>query len=54
MGEPQGNATHSANFGLGLKERCAEVGIGCEVMYPGAKGVEYETPTDYLIAKLRQ
>jgi len=52
MGQEQANPTHSANFGVGLQERCAEIGIGCEVVYPGASDVRHETSTDYLIAAL--
>jgi len=46
-------ATHSAHFGVGLQERCREVGIQCDVVYPGAKDVKHETPTDYLITALK-
>ena len=46
-------ATHSAHFGLRLQKRCVEVGIQCDVLYPGAKDVKYETPTDYLIVTLK-
>lgn len=53
VGKVQKNATHSANFGVMLQKRCKEAGIGCDVMYPGAKGVKHATPTDYLIASLK-
>ncbi len=52
LGQNQKDPTHTANFGVKLKERCESKGIDCEVQYPGAKGVEYETTTDYLIASL--
>lgn len=51
--EVNGAATHSPHFGLRLQERCDEVGIQCDVVYPGAKDVIHETPTDYLIATLK-
>ena len=51
--EVKGAATHSAHFGVGLQERCREVGIACDVVYPGAEDVKYETPTSYLIATLK-
>ena len=38
--QPQQDPTHSANFGLKLKERCEAVGVHCELAYPGAAGVE--------------
>ena len=52
VGEKQKDPTHTANFGVKLQERCAELGVECEVVYPGADGVRFKTPTDYLIATL--
>lgn len=51
--EDERAAVHSAHFGVGLQERCGEVGIKCDVLYPGASNVKSETPTDYLIATLK-
>jgi acetyl esterase/lipase len=53
MGEPQKDATHSANFGLGLQKRCKEVGIDCIVVYPGVDAPRFRTPEEFLIKKLR-
>ena len=53
MGKPVKDPTHSSNFGIGLQRHCKELGIGCEVMFPGASGVEHETTTDFLIATLK-
>ena len=47
------DATHSAIFGVELKQRCDELGVPCEVAYPGAPNVKHKTPTDYLIDKLK-
>ena len=47
------DATHSAIFGVELKKRCDELGVPCEVFYPGAPKVKHKTPTDYLIDKLK-
>ena len=44
--------THSAIFGIKLKERCDDLKVPCEVVYPGAKRVKHETITDYLVDKL--
>ncbi len=52
-GKPQKDPTHTANFGVKLKERCDELGIGCELVYPGAPDVRHKTPTDFLIATLK-
>lgn len=53
LGQDQKDPTHTANFGVKLKERCEEIGISCEVQYPEAKGVKHENTTDYLIATLK-
>lgn len=53
MGKEQKDPTHTANFGIGLQQRCRELGIGCDVVYPGAKDVKHATPTLYLIDKLK-
>ncbi|TWT81561.1 acetyl esterase [Planctomycetes bacterium CA13] len=45
--------THSAIFGVKLKERCDELGVQCEVCYPGAPNVQHKSPTEYLINKLQ-
>jgi acetyl esterase/lipase len=54
MGKSQEDPTHSANFGLGLANRCGELGIQCELVYPGAPGIKSGTPTEYLIRKLKE
>ena len=49
MGKEQKDPTHSANFGIGLQQRCREIGIRCDVIYPGSPEAESMTPTTYLI-----
>lgn len=46
------NPTHSAIFGVELQKRCREVGVACELAYPGASHVKHMTATDYLVATL--
>ena len=53
LGQHQKDPTHSANFGVKLKERLDEAGVPCELVYPGAAHVEHTTVEDYLVAKLR-
>jgi acetyl esterase/lipase len=53
LGQNQKDPTHTSNFGVKLQERCAAVGIGCEVEYPGAVDVTHKTPTDYLVGTLK-
>lgn len=52
IGEMQKDPTHTANFGVKLQEHCQSLGLECEMVYPGAPNVKFETPTDYLIHKL--
>lgn len=52
IGKDEKDPTHTANFGVKLQEHCNEVGVGCELAYPGAPGVEHENPTEFLIATL--
>lgn len=53
IGKNQKNPTDTANFGVKLQERCVELGVKCEVVYPGASDVRHMTPTAYLIAILK-
>ncbi|MBM3955181.1 MAG: hypothetical protein FJ309_11295 [Planctomycetes bacterium] len=43
LGEEQKDPTHTANFGVKLAERLAEVGVACELVHPGAAGVRHPT-----------
>ena len=52
IGQEQKDPTHTANFGVMLQRRCEEVGVACEVQYPGAPGVKYKTATEYFMASL--
>jgi acetyl esterase/lipase len=49
VGQPAKDPTHSANFGVKLAERLAEVGVDCELVYPGAPNVAHPTVADYLV-----
>ena len=53
LGRMQKDATHSANFGVKLQERLREVGVPCELVYPGQSNVVHATAADYLIATLK-
>ncbi len=53
MGEPAKDPTHTANFGVQLQQHCRNVGVKCELVYPGAENVQHETTSDYLISKLK-
>ena len=53
MGQNQKDPTHTANFGVGLLQKCQAVGARCELVYPGAPDVRFKTAVDYLIATLK-
>ncbi|MCX7430796.1 MAG: sulfatase-like hydrolase/transferase [Planctomycetia bacterium] len=53
LGQEQKDPTHSANFGVKLKERLDQESVPCELVYPGAAGVRHASVTDYLLATLR-
>ncbi|MGY8768214.1 MAG: carboxylesterase family protein [Pirellulales bacterium] len=53
IGKDQKDPTHTSNFGVKLKEHCEEIGLKCEVVYPGAADVVHESITDYLIETLK-
>jgi hypothetical protein len=49
LGQPQKDPTHTANFGVKLKERLDAAGVPCELAYPGAPGVRHPKVEDYLL-----
>ncbi|MBL9116286.1 MAG: alpha/beta hydrolase [Verrucomicrobiaceae bacterium] len=53
LGKPEKDPTHSANFGLKLKEHCDSLNIPCELYYPGAPNAPHVAAHDYLIEKLK-
>jgi poly(3-hydroxybutyrate) depolymerase len=53
MGKDEQDPTHSANFGVGLKKRCDEIGLPCHILYPGAPDAKYKSPADFLIKTLK-
>ena len=53
-GRTQKDPTHSANFGVGLKEKLKANGVSGELQYPGATGVTHHTIQDFVIAKLAE
>lgn len=53
MGQDQKDPTHTANFGVKLREKLGNIGVECELVYPGAPGVKHPRLEDYLIEKLK-
>lgn len=52
MGKPEKDATHSANFGVGLKKRCDELGVACTLTYPGNPSPKYASQIEFIKAVL--
>jgi acetyl esterase/lipase len=53
LGKDEKAPTHSANFGVKLQERMQEVGVECELSFPGAVDVSHPNIAAYLIDKLK-
>lgn len=53
LGKEEKDPTHSAVFGVKLAEHCKEIGVPCQLVYPGAPGVKHQTATDYFIDRLK-
>ena len=53
MGQATADPTHSANFGVGLIERCKEQKVNASMHYPGASNSRWTDVTDFLIEKLQ-
>jgi acetyl esterase/lipase len=53
LGQEEKDPTHSANFGVKLKEQCDAHRVSCELVYPGAPGVRHPTDNDFMKAYLR-
>lgn len=51
-GMAQPDPTHSTNFGIGLQQRCQELGIECDVIHSNTMDAKHPTPTSYLIHRL--
>ena len=39
LGKEEKDPTHTANFGVKLKEHCEDQGVKCDLFYPGVEGV---------------
>ena len=53
-GEIAKDPTHSANFGILLREKLNHAGVPCELSYPGAPDSTHKTVLAYLIAQLQK
>jgi acetyl esterase/lipase len=53
LGQEEKDPTHTANFGVKLKEHCDAKQVACDLVYPGAPNVKHPTDNDYIKAHLR-
>lgn len=49
LGQEEKDPTHSANFGVKLKEACEAKGVRCELFYPGAPAEPSESTLAYIL-----
>jgi acetyl esterase/lipase len=54
MGVEKTDPTHTSNFGLGLKDRCEDLGIECGLFFPGSTDTRWENPTNCLVEMLKK
>jgi acetyl esterase/lipase len=52
LGKDEKDPTHTANFGVKLKEHCDALQAPCALIYPGAPNVVHATDSDYIKAYL--
>jgi acetyl esterase/lipase len=52
LGKDEKDPTHTANFGVKLKERCDAAQVRCALVYPGAPHVAHATDSDFIKAHL--
>ena len=52
LGKDEKDPTHTANFGVKLKEHCDTIKVPCELVYPGAPDVKHPKEIDFIKAKL--
>jgi acetyl esterase/lipase len=53
LGHDEKDPTHTANFGVKLKELCDAHHVPCDLVYPGAAKVKHATDSDFIKAYLR-
>jgi hypothetical protein len=52
FGKVQKDPTHTANSGVGLKQKLAPLVVHCELVYPGSTNVQSATMEEFLIKTL--
>jgi hypothetical protein len=55
LGGNESDPTHSAMYGIGLREKCQELGVKCSLVFPGSGevgDVEFANSQEFLIKHL--
>ncbi|TWU56793.1 acetyl esterase [Rubripirellula tenax] len=50
--KPERDPTHSANFGVHLKQQADKLGVHCELVHPGANHPLHQNATEFFVALL--
>lgn len=53
MGKEQKDPTHTANYGVKFQEKLRQLGVPCELVYPGAPDVKHARAVEFLIDTLK-
>ena len=53
-GGKEPDPTHSALYGIKFLEKCKEVGVSCDLVYPGYSNSEFKSAQEFLIHHLKQ
>ena len=53
LGKTRKDPTHTANFGVKLQEKMQQVGVECQLMYPGVTTLKQPDPVAFLIDRLK-
>jgi acetyl esterase/lipase len=53
LGQEERDPAHTANFGVKLAERLGEVGVECELVYPGGPKTRFVSAADWLVERLK-
>ncbi|MEC9004518.1 MAG: alpha/beta hydrolase [Planctomycetota bacterium] len=52
LGKDQKDPTHTSNFGVKLQQQMRSQGVACELVYPGAPGIQHKNVEAYLVDRL--
>ena len=53
LGKEQKDPTHTANYGVKFQEKLRQLGVPCELVYPGAPDAKHPRAVNFLIDTLK-